>query len=55
MINNVNEENDPLADFVLKCKRHFICNNSEQISELLECFDLKELGKLIVIKDTLKI
>ncbi|MGN1281274.1 MAG: IS1634 family transposase [Succinivibrio sp.] len=29
-------------------------NNSELISELLECFDLKELGKQIVMKDSLK-
>ena len=29
-------------------------NNSELISELLECFDLKELGKQILMKDTLK-
>ena len=29
-------------------------NNSDLISELLECFDLKELGKQIVMKDTLK-
>ncbi len=29
-------------------------NNSELMSELLECFDLKELGKQIVMKDTLK-
>lgn len=29
-------------------------NNSELMSELLECFDLKELGKQIVMKDPLK-